>query len=208
LLVLLVGGCAAPTASLGAGTPASSHASPLTVARAFYGALHGGDAEGAAKLLATPNARTATNAFVTLSRAYRDLEKAVGERFGAEATHAVGYGDGVAAEEEALRRASEEISGDEAVVTAGNRTLATLRRIDGTWRVLLSDSLSTSDGLVELAQEAVATQKAAARVAPAVRQGFFNGPEDALEAFRNDVASSLVGQQDLGEAEPPGFVSI
>lgn len=183
--------------------PAAPAASPLEVTRAFYVALHGGDAEAAAKLVGSPNARSATQSFVSLANAYHELELAVVERFGPEAARAVGYRERIAAEDEALRAATVRESGEDAVVTSvGGQTLATLRKVDGSWRVLLDDALSTEGGTAALALEAAASSEAASRVAPAIRHGLFDAPEDALEAFRNEVSVGLQGgRPDL--TEPP-----
>ena len=65
LLALTATGCAGRSRegrSAGDGETGAG-ASPLDVARAFYGALHGGDAEGAAKLAGSPNARPATDSW-------------------------------------------------------------------------------------------------------------------------------------------------
>ncbi len=195
--------CAGPGARRPEGTPAAPASSPLEVTRAFYGALHGGDAEAAAKLVGSPNARPATHAFVRLANAYHELELAVTERFGPEAARAVGYGERIAAEDEALRAATARESGEDAVVTsAGGQTLATLRKVGGAWRVLLEDALSTERGTAALTLEAAASWEAASRVAPAIRHGLFDAPEDALEAFRNEVSVALQrGPPDL--TEPP-----
>ncbi len=198
LMLAPVAGCAGRSRT---GQPAGDAvkdvegASPLDVARSFYGALHGGDAERAAKLAGSPNARPAMASFVKLANAYRELEGAVGERFGAEAARAVGYGDRMAAEDEALRRAKEEVRGDEATVAAGDRTLAKLRRVNGAWRVVLEETLSTEQGMAGLALEAEASRQAAERVAPAIRHGLFDGPEDALEAFRSEVTVRMQGAE-------------
>jgi hypothetical protein len=185
-------------AGAGAGSP-----SPLEVARAFYGALHGGDAEGAAKLVGSPFARPATDSFVKLANAYRELELAVGERFGAEAARTVGYRERIAAEEESLSRAKAQVKGEEAIVTAGEQTLATLHKVNGAWRVLLEEALATERGVAGLMLEAEASLYAARRVAPAIRQGLFNGPEDALEAFRNEVTVRMQGAEpDLPREAP------
>ncbi len=204
--------CAAPR---GQGRPSghpAAAASPLEVARAFYGALHGGDAEGAARLVGSPHGRSATESFVKLAKAYRELESAVAERFGADAARAVGYADRIAAEDEALGRATAEVSGEEATVTSGGRTLATLRKVGGAWRVQLEEGLATERGRAGLALEADASSRAAARLAPAIRGGLFDEPEDALEAFRNEVSLSMEGARpDLprGPTEPlPGDVTL
>jgi hypothetical protein len=184
------------------------------VARAFYGALHAGDAESAAKLVGSPQARSAVDSFVKLGNAYRELERAVGERFGAEAARTVGYTDRIAAEDEALREATAQVKGGEATVTHGGKTLATLQRIDGAWRVVLEEALATERGMAGLVLEAEASSEAAARVAPAIRHGLFAGPEDALEAFRNEVSVRLQGvQSDLPGSRPeprsqPGDVAL
>ncbi len=197
LLALMATGCAGRSRegrSAGAGETGAG-ASPLDVARAFYDALHGGDAEGAAKLAGSPNARPATDSFVKLANAYRDLEGAVAERFGSEAARAVGYRDRVAAEHEALRQAKERVKGGEATVTDGDKLLATLRKVNGAWRVVLEEALSTERGVAGLALEAEASRKAVARVSPSIRQGLFDGPEDALEAFRNEVTAFMQGAE-------------
>jgi hypothetical protein len=186
---------------------AADGAAPIEVARAFYGALHAGDAKTAAELVGSPRARSATDSFVKLANAYRELERAVGGRFGADAARAVGYSDRVAAEDEALRRASQEVKGDEATVTAGEQTLAALRKVNGAWRIVLEEALSSERGLAGLVLEAEASRQAVERVTPAIQQGLFDAPEDALEAFRNEVAVQMQGAQpdlprDPAEGEP------
>jgi hypothetical protein len=214
LLALMTTGCAARSRegpSAGDGVTGADRASPLDVARAFYGALHGGDAEGAAKLAGSPNSRPATDSFVKLANAYRDLEGAVAEHFGSEAAHVVGYRDRVAAEDEALRQAKEQVKGGEATVTAGDKLLAALRKVNGEWRVVLEEALSTERGVAGLALEAEASRQAVARVAPSIRQGLFDGPEDALEAFRNEVTAFMQGvEPDLprGPERAPADVEL
>jgi hypothetical protein len=193
-----------PTA--GAAGAGDGSASPLKVARAFYEALHGGDAEGAARLVSSPFARPATESFVKLANAYRELELAVGERFGADAARAVGYAERIAAEDEALGRAKAQVKGEEATVTAGEQTLATLHRENGAWRIRLEEALATERGVAGIVLEAEASLQAAARVAPAIRQGLFDVPEDAFEAFRSEVTVRMQGgKPDLPrEAPTPG----
>jgi hypothetical protein len=50
--------------------------SPVAVTRAFYAALHAGDAPRAAALVGSPNAARATQAFVALAQAYEAVERA------------------------------------------------------------------------------------------------------------------------------------
>jgi hypothetical protein len=179
---------------------------PLDVTRAFYGALHAGDAAAAAALVASPNASFATASFVKLARAYQQLESALREKFGPDAARTVGYARRVQAEDEALRDAEAAVDGDRALVSSGEQTLATLRRVNGAWRVLLEDALTTEEGLAALRLEADATLEATGRVVPAIRGGLFDGPEDAVEAFRNDLELQMQGTRpDLPrspEAEP------
>jgi len=207
LLVALAIGCAArgrAAPAPGEGAPAAA-GSPLDVTRAFYRALHDGDAERAARLVESPNAAAATASFVKLAKAYEAVEGALRDRFGPEAAHAVGYADRVAAEADALRVAEALVKGDHALVTAGDHTLATLRRVGGAWKVVLEDTLTSEQGLRTLVLEADAARDAAERVAPAIRSGLFDGPEDALEAFRNEMAVRIQGEQpDLPRSpEPP-----
>ena len=115
--------------------------------------------------------------------------------------------------DEALRAATVREGGEDAVVTSvGGQTLATLRKVDGSWRVLLDDALSTEGGTAALALEAAASSEAASRVAPAIRHGLFDAPEDALEAFRNEVSVGLRGRRpDLTqppEKPAPGDVKL
>jgi hypothetical protein len=196
-VLLLAGftGCASQRGSAGAAAPAEGApgAGPLDVARAFYGALHRGDPAAAARLVASPNAAAATGALVTLARSYQALEAVIGERFGASAAQAVGYSDRVAAEDAALAGATVEVQGDRAVVRSGDETLAILARRGGAWRIELEEALATDRGLAALVLEAESSRDAVARVSPAVRAGLFDAPEDALEAFKNDVAVSMQG---------------
>lgn len=167
--------------------PAAAEAAPLEVTRAFYRALHAGDAASAARLVDGPRAGEATAAFVQLARAYEALEQAMVARFGREAGRAVGYAERVAAEEDALRSARAEVEGDRAAVLSGERPLAVLRRVDGAWKVVLEEALAGEQGLAALEREAEASAAAAEKVAPAVRGGLFDSVADALEAFRNEV---------------------
>lgn len=208
VVALACAGAGAPGREGGGVAPA---ASPLDVTRAFYAALHGGDAQGAAKLVGSPRALSATESFVKLALAYRDLELAVRERFGPDAARTVGYADRIAAEDEALRRATAQVKGDDATIRANGETLALLRRMDGAWRIQLEDAFATESGMAGLVREAEASTEAAARVAPAIRQGLFDGPEDALEAFRNEVSLRMEGaQSDLpGPPQPrPGEIGL
>lgn len=202
LVLALATACAGPGAPRRQAGPAKD-ASPLEVARAFYGALHGGDAEGAARLVGSPHARSATASFVKLANAYRELEAAVSDRFGTEAARVVGYAHRMAAEADALRSAAAQVNGDDAVVTSGGQTLATLHRIEGVWRVSLDEALATERGVAGLALEAEASAQAATRVSPAIRHGLFDGPEDALEAFRNEVSLLMEGAQPDLPRSPP-----
>jgi hypothetical protein len=181
-----------------------ARAGPLDVARAFYSALHRGDAGAAARLIASPNAEPATAALVTLAGAYQALESAVRDRFGPTAAHAVGYTERVAAEDAALAAARAEVEGDRAVVRAGGETLATLERRRGSWRIMLEDALATEQGIAALVLEAESSRDAAARVVPAIRGGLFDAPEDALQAFKNDVAVGIQGAEPDQAGAPPG----
>ncbi|MFL5273808.1 MAG: hypothetical protein ACJ79R_19595 [Anaeromyxobacteraceae bacterium] len=196
--VLLLAGftaCASQRGTTRAAAPAEGApgAGPLDVARAFYGALHRGDPAAAARLVASPNASAATGALVTLARSYQALEAVIGERFGARAAQAVGYSDRVASEDAALVGATADVQGDRAVVRSGGETLAILARGGGAWRIELEEALATERGLAALVLEAESSREAVARVSPAVRGGLFEAPEDALEAFKNDVALRMQG---------------
>jgi hypothetical protein len=186
---------------------------PVEVARAFYGALHHGDAAAAARLVASHNAGAAAVALVTLARSYADLETVIAEWFGARAGHAVGYSDRVAAEDAALAGATADVQGDRAVVRSGEETLAILRRARGGWRIELEDALSTDRGIAALVLEAESSRDAVARVSQAVRGGLFDAAEDVLEAFKNDVALRMQGaepdvprapREQAPASEPPG----
>jgi hypothetical protein len=200
LLLLL-----AATACAGAGrSPPGAAESPLEVVRGFYAALHRGDARDAAARVGSPGAPEAlraTQAFVDLAAAYRDLEAAIHARFGPAAAQAVGYADRVAAEDQAVREAREEVTGDAAVVSTGGRAMATLRRREGAWGIVLEPRVATASGLRALVLEAQATRETAARVVPAIRQGLFDSADDALDAFRETLSVRLQGEEpDL----PPG----
>jgi hypothetical protein len=168
-------------------TAADPSATPLEVTRAFYRALHQGDASAAAELVDLPEAGRATTSFVEMARAYETLENALAERFGRAAAGVVGYAARVAAEEQALRSAHAEVRGDTATVLADDSTLARLRRVNGAWRLALDEELSTEVGLATLGRQADAVATAAQRVAPAIRAGLFPDPQDALEAFHNEA---------------------
>ncbi|GEJ56265.1 hypothetical protein [Anaeromyxobacter diazotrophicus] len=184
--------------------PAAAEAAPLEATRAFYRALHAGDASGAARLVDGPRAGEATAAFVQLARAYEALEQAIAARFGREAARAVGYAERVAAEEDALRSARAEVQGDRATVLSEERPLATLRRVDGAWKVVLEEALADEHGLAALAGEAEASAVAAEKVGPAVRGGLFDSAADALETFRNeaDIARGGLVPDGEGPGEP------
>lgn len=190
-------------------SPAPGEGTPVEVASAFYRALHAGDAPGAARLVDGPRAGEATAAFVSMARAYEQLEQALTARFGREAARAVGYAERVAAEDEALQSARAEVQGDTATVLSDDRPLATLRRVKGAWRVVLEEALSSDEGLTALGAEAEASAAASSRVAPAIRGGLFDDPEDALEAFRNEVevargsAAPRGSESPAAPAEPP-----
>jgi hypothetical protein len=201
-MVALVALCAC-TLRDGARPSVDEAAAALAVARDFYGALHRGDAARAAALVATREAGRATDAFVKLARAYQTVEDALRERFGARAGDAVGYAARVAAEDEALRRAEARVDGAQAVVTSGENTLATLQKVGRAWRIVLEDALATDEGLARLASEADGTQRAALRVVPAIRGGLFESPEDALQAFRNELGT-LGGVDPDRLPGPPG----
>jgi len=78
-----------------------------------------------------------------------------------------------------------------------------LHRIEGVWRVSLDEALATERGVAGLALEAEASAQAATRVSPAIRHGLFDGPEDALEAFRNEVSLLMEGAQPDLPRSPP-----
>lgn len=181
----------AVAASCSGGRPrpaaADPSAAPLEVTRAFYRALHHGDASAAAELVDLPEASRATTSFVKMARAFETLEIALVERFGRAAAGVVGYAERVAAEDEALRSARAEVRGDAATVLADDSPLARLRRVKGAWRLALDEALSTEAGLETLGRQADASAAAAERVAPAIRGGLFPDPQDALEAFHNEA---------------------
>jgi hypothetical protein len=186
------GGCA------GARAPApppqdDPAATPVEVTRAFYAALHGFDAPRAAALVASPSAPRATAAFVTMARAYESVERALQARYG-RAVEGVGYDARVAAENAALMEARAQVDGDAATVTGRGMGLASLRRTPGGWRVLLDDALGTEAGLAALERDAEASRRAAERVVPTIQGGLFDDPDDALQAFRNELASGSSGE--------------
>ncbi len=187
-------------------------ATPLEVTRAFYRALHHGDAPVAAQLVDLPEAARAATSFVKMAHAFETLEAAVAARFGREAAGVVGYTQRVAAEDEELRSARDEVRGDTATVLADDSPLARLRRVKGTWRIALDDALSSEAGLAALGHQADATAVAAERVAVAIRGGLFPDAQDALEAFRNETelaeqgATSDLPPPDATGEKPPGAV--
>jgi len=178
-----------------------AEAGPLAVARAFYGALHAGDAAGAARLVEGPHAGEATTAFVEMARAYSAVERALAVRFGPQASRVVGFAERVEAEDEALRTARAEVRGDAATIVSDDHPLAMLRRVRGAWRVVLEDALSSEQGLAALVGEAKASATAAEKVAPAIRGGLFDDAENALEAFRNELELAR-GESPPGEPAP------
>ncbi|HYS83200.1 MAG TPA: hypothetical protein VEM76_21030 [Anaeromyxobacteraceae bacterium] len=196
-------------------TPAADpSATPLEVTRAFYRALHQGDATSAAQLIDLPEAGRATGSFVEMARAFETLENAIVERFGRAGAAVVGYAERVAAEDEALRTARAEVRGDTATVLADHNPLARLRRVNGSWRLALDEALSTEIGLATLARQADASAAAAERVVPFIRAGLFADPRDALEAFHNEAelaeqgaTSDLprLGPSQEKPSEPEGF---
>jgi hypothetical protein len=197
-LALAGAGCAAARGAKAAPQDDGA-ASPVEVTRAFYSALHAFDAPGAAALVASPSAARATAAFVAMARAYESVERALQARYGRE-VEGVGYDARVAAERAALAEARARVEGDGATVTGKGPALATLRRTPEGWRVLLDDALGTEEGLAALEREAEASRRAAERVVPAIQGGLFDTPEDALQAFRNELASG-------GASEPPDLPS-
>jgi len=184
-------------------------ATPLEVTRAFYRALHRGDAPAAAQLVDLPEAVRATTSFIKMARAFETLEDAVAARFGREAAGVVGYARRVAAEDEALRSARDEVRGDTATVLADDSPLARLRRVKGAWRVALDEALSSEAGLAALGRQADASAVAAEHVAVAIRGGLFEDVQDALEAFRNEAelaeqgATSDLPRPDATGEKPP-----
>ncbi len=191
LCCIAAAGCAARGASRASAAAGGVGEAPLDVTRAFYAALHAGDARRAASLVDASNAVSVTASFVKISRAYADLESAVRDRFGAEAARTIGYAARVAAEDEALSVAEEDRQGDRALIRSGDRTLARLRLVAGTWRIALEDELVTERGAAALALEAEASRQAAAEVVPVIRGGLFDAPEDALQAFRNEFEAQM-----------------
>ena len=166
-------------------------ATPLEVARAFYSALHAGDAAAAGRLVASRNGARVAESFVAIAGAYRLLEDALRTAYGEDAAGAVGYRARVEAEDEAMARATQVVRVDDAVVSAGDQLLATLRREGGGWRVVLDDALTTDTGVAAIAREAAATRAASERVAPAIQHRLFGSAEDAVEAFRNEVMAQM-----------------
>jgi hypothetical protein len=181
--------------------PGAEEGTPVAVTRAFYGALHAGDAAGAARLAEGPHAGEVTAAFVEMAHAYSTVERALAARFGPDAARAVGYAERVKAEDEALRTARAEVKGDAATVLSDDHPMATLRRVRGAWRVELEDALLSGQGLAALAGEARASATAAEKVAPAIRGGLFDDAENALEAFRDELELARGGSSP-GELAP------
>lgn len=163
---------------------------PLEVTRAFYKALHAGDATKAAKLTAG-DARPALAAYVRLARAHRQLEAAVAKRFGDEEAALVGYGNRVQSEVKALLGATEEIDGDEArVTTVDGRTLATLRKVGNRWKVELQDAVAGAEGRRRITRSAAATESEAKRVMDGIRAGKYSDAESAVRDFQTRVAKA------------------
>jgi hypothetical protein len=210
-LTLTLAGAASCAGRRPRSAAADPSATPLEVTRAFYRALHQGDASAAAELVDLPEAGRATTSFVKMARAYETLENALAERYGRAAAGVVGYAERVAAEDEALRSAHAEVHGDAATVLADGSTLARLHRVKGAWRLALDEALSTDVGLAALGRQADAIATAAERVTPAIRGGLFPDPQDALEAFHNEAELAEQGATSdlprLGpSAEKPGQV--
>lgn len=176
-------------------------ATPLDVARAFYAALHAGDAPAAGRLVASRNGARVAAGFVAIAGAYRRIEDALRTAYGEGATGAIGYRARVEAEDEAMARATQTIRGDDAVISAGDQLLATLRREGGAWRVVLDDALTTDAGVAAIAREAAATRTASERVTPAIQHRLFDSADDALEAFRNEVQAQMGAEEEDVPAE-------
>jgi hypothetical protein len=183
--------------ALHAAPAAPGAAGPLDVTRAFYKAVHGGDAAAATRLVPAA-VRPALASWVRLGEAHRRLEAAIAQRFGEREAGLVGYGDKVQAEVKALLGASERIAGDAAeVVSLDGRVLATLKRTRQGWKVELDDALASAAGRERLAREAGAAERAARRVAQGLRAGRYDDALAALRDFRREVAAAL------GEPLPP-----
>jgi hypothetical protein len=170
---------------------------PLEVTRAFYRAVHAGNAVAATKLVA-PDVRPALASWVRLGEAHRRLETAIAGRFGEQEAARVGYGNKVQAEVKALLGASERIAGAQAeVVAVDGRVLASLKRTRDGWKVELDDALASEEGRTRLAQEAEAAERAGRLVARRLGQGEYEDAAAALREFRQRVAAAT------GEARPP-----
>jgi hypothetical protein len=175
---------APPPAFAAPARPPPAEASPAEVTRAFYRALHAGDAAAAARL-ADGDARPVVEAFVRSARAHRDVEAALARRFGPAAAARVGYGNRVQSEVKALLGAEDVIEGDEAqVVTVDGRPLATLKRVEGRWKLELDDAVLTPQGQARVRAEARAAEAAAKTVVAGVRRGKYPDAGAAARDFQ------------------------
>ncbi|MBI5070444.1 MAG: hypothetical protein HZB56_19605 [Deltaproteobacteria bacterium] len=191
---LLAVALAAPAA--GAAGPGT----PTDVASRFYAAIHRFDAAGAAALASGKEAPRILSSFVELSRAYARLEEAVARRFGPEEASRVGYGAKSRAEALGFLAAHDEIDGDRArVVGADGRTLASLTRVKGQWRVDLVAALNLADGVEALERDARAAARASEVVIRGLAAGHFQAPAEALADFEARTARAVRAAPRPGE---------
>jgi hypothetical protein len=162
---------------------------PREVAVAFYGALHRLDAGAAAALATGPDAARTLAAWVELARAFARLEEALAARFGPDAGSRVGYRAKVKAEADAVQGSRLEAEGDRARVLADDgRVIAALRRVEGRWKVDLSEAANLAGGVVALERDAEGTRRAAGEVVSRLRAGGYRDEEEALADFRARAA--------------------
>ena len=175
-------GAEASRAPPGAGADAERDLSGVrSAALAWINAMWQGDAAAAHRVLVEDEAqRKLVARLATFNASLRHLEAVAVERFGAQGVRISGY---PAQTPESVAASLEvELDGDEATARQAEATEPVrLRRVNGTWRVDLSDHVRL------LARVAPASERAAAvarEVAAEIAAGKFASAEEARVEFR------------------------
>ncbi|MDB5299954.1 MAG: hypothetical protein JWO87_1617 [Phycisphaerales bacterium] len=189
--------------------PATAPATPKETLRTLNLALRDGDAETVKSLFQTTTAegKKMVGAMADYAAALADLHRAAGKAFGPEGANTV-TGDTAAESADglaAIDHAEESINGQTATVKYAGATdpAVTLVRVNGTWKLPLSQLLNGADKVTEERRlTELATQtKVANETTADIAGGKYKTPEKAAEVWRARLLQTVLPKPATRPAE-------
>jgi hypothetical protein len=176
-------------------------ASPRGVGLRLVKALSDGDAPAAKSLITQPDELGQTiDALADMSQAMKQLVDKAIAKWGDEA-QAITMADPSRRMEQRIRRATEEINGDVALL---NDPMVPqpmmLRKVDGVWKIDLTGG-GGSEPLVRMAPAFLQSAKLARETADEVDQGKYASPIEMSQAMQQKMVAAMQQQQER-EAAP------